>query len=412
MKNVKFHNLLKSDRFTLVISFVLAVTLWSIVVTFFSTEARTTIEDVPINFDYNASYLNLELEIIEKDIETVDVVVTGPRNVIGSLTKEDVIVYPQFSNVREAGRYSLALNAIKTSSVLEYQIESLSSYQSSVRFDRLIEKQFSVDIDVSNLTVPGEFMVDKIYATPGDVTVKGPENSVNLISKIVATVESQEITQSSVLPATLTLYDENGDVVDSTFVTYNQEEFTITVPVLSEVVLPVKVDYINVPAGFDTNTLNVMLSQETIRLAVPTRTAQNLTEYIIGYIDLKTLETDRPYVFDITMTGNYRNMDDISQISATVSHDNIASKTVTIQEIKLLNQGNQEVEVITQKISNVEIIGEASVVEGLSSGSVIAQIDMSHVSLAQGQQTVEVDVIIPSTGKAYAKGTYYATIKN
>ena len=34
-------------------------------------------------------------QIIEKDIETVDVVVTGPRNVIGSLTKDDVIVYPR-----------------------------------------------------------------------------------------------------------------------------------------------------------------------------------------------------------------------------------------------------------------------------------------------------------------------------
>ena len=412
MKNDKFQNLLKSDRLTLAVSFVLAVALWSIVVTFFSTEARTTIEDVPVNFDYNASYLNLELEIIEKDIETVDVVVTGPRNVIGALTKDDIIVYPQFSNVREAGRYSLALNAIKSSSVLEYQIESLSSYQTSVRFDRLVEKSFSVDIDVSNLTIPGEFMVDKIYVTPGDITVKGPENSVNLISKVVATVQPQEITQSSVLPATLTLFDENGDVVDSTFVTFSHEEITITVPVLSEVTLPVKVDFINVPAGFDTNTLNVVLSQETIHLAVPTRTAQNLTEYVIGYIDLKTLETDRPYVFDITMAANYKNMDDVTQISATVSHEGFASKAVTIQEIKVLNQGNQNVEVLTQKISNVEIVGEASVVENLSNGSVIAQIDMSHVSLAQGQQTVEVDIIIPSTSKAYAKGTYYATIKN
>ena len=412
MKNDKFQNLLKSDRFTLVISFIIAVTLWSIVVTFFSTEARTTIEDVPINFEYNASFLNLELEIIEKDIETVDVVVTGPRNVIGALTKDDIIVYPQFSNVRDSGKYSLAINAVKTSSVMEYQIESLSSYQVVVRFDHLIEKTFNVEVDVSKLTVPSEFMVDKIYATPGEVTVKGPQNSVDLISKVVATVEAQELTQSSVLPATLTLYDENGDVVDSTFVTFNQEEFTITVPVLSEVVLPVKVDYINVPAGFDTDTLDVVLSQETIRLAVPTKTAQNLTEYVVGYIDLKTLETDRPYVFDVTMSGSYKNVDEVSQISATVSAEGLSSKTVTIQEIKLLNQGNQNVQVLTQKISNVEIVGEADVVEKLSAGSVIAQIDMSYVLLAQGQQTVEVDVIIPSTGKAYAKGTYYVTIKN
>ena len=63
-----------------------------------------------------------------------------------------------------------------------------------VTTDYLLDIDKVRTVDVSNLTVPGEFMVDKIYATPGDVTVKGPENSVNLISKIVATVESQEIT--------------------------------------------------------------------------------------------------------------------------------------------------------------------------------------------------------------------------
>lgn len=412
MKNVKLDNLLKSDRFTLVISFVLSVVLWMVVVTFFSTEARATIEDVPVNFDYNASYINLDLEIIEKDIETVDVVVTGPRSVIGSLTKDDIIVYPQFTNVRVAGKYSLALNAIKTSTVMEYQIESLSDYQVGVRFDRLMEKNFSVDVDVSNLTIPGEYMVDKIYATPEDVTVKGPESTINRIDKIIATVEAQEITQSSVLPATLTLYDTNGEVIDSTYVEFDQEEFTVTVPVLSEVFLPVKVDFINIPAGFNTDTLKVALSQQEIHLAVPTRIAQNLTEYVAGYIDLKTLALDQPYVFDVTLANSYKNMQEVTQISATVSAENISSKNVSVSEIKLLNHGQQNVEVLTQVINNVEIVGESDAVDKLSDGSVIAQIDMSQVSLAQGQQTVEVDIIIPSTDKVYARGTYYATIKN
>ena len=57
-------------------------------------------------------------------------------------------------------------------------------------------------------------------------------------------------------------------------------------------------------------------------------------------------------------------------------------------------------------------MGEKSVVEELSADDVIAQIDMTQVALAQGQQTVEVDIIIPSTDKAFVRGTYYVTIKN
>ena len=56
-------------------------------------------------------------------------------------------------------------------------------------------------------------------------------------------------------------------------------------------------------------------------------------------------------------------------------------------------------------------MGEKSVVSELSEDDVIAQIDMTQVALAQGQQTVEVDIIIPSTDKAYVKGVYTVTIK-
>ena len=142
MKKFKLNNLFESNRFTLFFSFVLAVFIWVVVVTFFSTDARTTIKNVPINVDYNATYQNLDLDIIDMDIATVDVTVAGPRSVIGNLTKDDIIVYPQFSNVRVAGKYDLPLNAVKTTSIMEYQIESLSSYQVTARFDSVIEKNF------------------------------------------------------------------------------------------------------------------------------------------------------------------------------------------------------------------------------------------------------------------------------
>ena len=115
MKKSKLKIFLDSKYFTMLLSFLMAVAIWIVVVTFFSTEARTTIKDVPIDIDYNSSYLNLDLEIIDQSIETVDVTVTGPRDVVGSLTKDDVIVYPNVNNVKMAGRYDRSLNAVKKS---------------------------------------------------------------------------------------------------------------------------------------------------------------------------------------------------------------------------------------------------------------------------------------------------------
>ncbi|MBR5252187.1 MAG: hypothetical protein IKV52_05135 [Oscillospiraceae bacterium] len=412
MKNSKLNSLFDSKYFMLALSFVLAVSIWAVVVTFFSTEATNVIKDVPINFEYNASYTNLDLDIIEKDLETVDVTVTGPRSVVGALEKDDIIVYPQFTNVRAAGKYTLTLNAIKTSSVMEYEIASLSDYQVMARFDQIVEKTFDIDIDVSNLIIPKEYVVDKIYATPETVTIKGPESSVSLVHRVVATVEAQELTQTTVLASSLTLYNESGNIVNANYVEFDQHEYTVTVPVLSEVKLPVKIDFINVPAGFDTSSLAATLSTKEMHLAVPTRQAAGLTEYVAGYIDLQTLELDKEYVFDVKLANGYKNLEDVEKITATVSSKNIVSKKISVSEIKLLNKGEHKIEVLTEAINNVEIVGQKAVVDALAEGSVIAQIDLAQVSLAQGQQTVEVDIIIPSTDKAYARGTYTVTIKN
>ena len=412
MKKFKLQNLLESNRFTLFLSFVLAVLLWVVVVTSFSTDARTTIKNVPINVDYNAVYQNLDLEIIDMDIQTVDVTVAGPRSVIGNLTKDDIIVYPQFSSVRVAGKYDLALNAVKTSGIMEYQIESLSNYQVTARFDSVIEKTFPIEIDVSNITIPGEFMVDKIYTTPESVTITGPEKSVSLISRVVTKVEKQEVSQTTVLPATLVIYDETETEIDSTHFTYDQDEFTVTVPILKEVIVPVKVEYINIPDGFDVSTFDVKFSQKEIDIAVPARIAESMTSFTAGYIDLKTLAFDSAYVFDLTTQTGYKFLDGITEISATVSAEGISRKNVSVSEIKVINQGDREVEVLTDVIHNIEIVGETSAVEALTGDNIVAEIDMTKVSLAQGQQTVAVDIVIPSTDAVYARGTYYATIKN
>ncbi|MEG0092249.1 MAG: CdaR family protein, partial [Oscillospiraceae bacterium] len=311
--------------------------MWSMVVTQVSTDIPRTIKGVPININYNqTSYKSLGLEIIETDLEKVDVVVSGPRSVVGSLTADDIVVYPNFANVDDTGKYGLPLTAAKTSSIKDFKIEDLSRNQISIRFDRLIEKQFSITMDISSLVIPGEYMVGTIYTTPEVISIKGPENTVNTIDKVIATVAQETLSQSVVLPAIIKAYDVNGAEIDETYLTMNADNITITVPVLKEVDLPIKVEFINVPQGFDTDTLHMSLSQSKIHLAVPSKTANNLNEFVAGYIDLKTLKTDTPYVFDVKVPSGYKNMKDLEKVSATVSSANLVTRTVAVSEIKLI----------------------------------------------------------------------------
>ena len=131
----------------------------------------------------------------------------------------------------------------------------------------------------------------------------------------------------------------------------------------------------------------------------------------MGYIDLATLEPDTAYTFDLKLPTGYRSLDEITQISATVSGGNLVQRTMSVSEIKILNDANNDIELLTNIINNVTVVGAQEAVESLSNGSVIAQIDASRLSAAQGQQSVEVDFIIPSTDAAYVKGVYTVNIK-
>ncbi len=413
MTNGKLSRLWENERFLAVLSVFIAIAMWGYVVVFVNNEHTTTIHDVPINMQYRASaYQSMGLDVIETDISTVDVSVTGPRSVTGDLTADDIIIYPSITGIDGAGTYTFLLTSDKTSNISNFTINSFSHDSVTVRLDKLVSKEFPVEVDISSVVVDQNYMADRPSTNPSTITVTGPEYKVNTIERVVAaTVSTETLSQTSVLASRIRLYDANDAEMDTKLLTLSVSDVDITIPIMKEVSLPVKVEYVNVPAGFETSILKQTLSADTIRLSVPAQNASALTDLVVGYIDLATLETDTTYTFELKLPTGYRSLDEITHISTTVSGSNLVQRTMSVSEIKILNDANNDIELLTNHINNVIVVGEKEAVESLSNGSVIAQIDAARLSAAQGQQSVEVDLIIPSTNAAYVKGVYTVNIK-
>jgi YbbR domain-containing protein len=191
------------------------------------------------------------------DITSVDVSVTGPRSVTGDLTADDIIVYPSITGIDGPGSYTFVLTSDKTSNISNFTINSYSKDNVTVRFDRLISKEFPVEVDISSVVVDSNYMAERPTTNPSTVTITGPEYKINSISRVVAaTVTTETLSQTAVLPSKVSLYDENGGLIDDKLLSMNVAEVDITIPITKEVILPVKVEYVNVPAGFDTGILH------------------------------------------------------------------------------------------------------------------------------------------------------------
>ena len=411
--NSKLSKLLDDSRFLMLISVMMAIVLWVYVVIFVNNEHTTTIHDVPINMKYRGNvYRSMGLDVIEMDITTVDVSVTGPRSVTGDLTADDIIVYPSITAIDGPGAYTFILTSDKASNISNFTINSYSHDSVTVRLDRLVSKEFPVEVDISSVVVDSDYMAGRPTTNPSTITITGPEYKVNSVSKVVAaTITTETLSQSAVLPSRICLYDENGGEIDDKLLSMNVAEVDITIPIMKEVILPVKVEYVNVPSGFNTDILQQSLSVKEIRLSVPAQVESSLTDFVVGYIDLATLKTGEKYTFDLKLPAGYRSLDEITQISATVSSNNLTERVMNVSEIKVVNDAEGDIQLLTKVINNVTIVGEKSAVEKLSAGSVIAQIDAATLTAAQGQQSVEVDFLIPATDAAYVKGVYTVNIK-
>ena len=409
----KLYRLLEDSRFLMVVSVFIAILLWGYVVVFVNNEHTTTIYDVPINMQYRQSaYQSQGLDVIEMDITTVNVSVTGPRSVTGDLTPDDIIIYPAITTIDGAGTYTFLLTSDKTSNVSNFVINSYSKDSVTVRLDRLITKEIPVEVDISSVVVADGCMADRPTTNPATVHITGPEYKVNTIDRVVAaTITTETLAQTTVLPSDIRLYDADSAEIDEKLLSMDVKEIDITIPIMKEVTLPVKVDYSNVPQGFDTSVLKQNLSLHEIRLAVPASSSSAVTEIVAGYIDLATLKLDEKYTFELKLPSGYRSLDEVAQVLVEVSGKNLEERVMNVSEIKVINDADGTIQVMTKTINNVTVLGDKAAVEALSEGGVIAQLDAAKLTAAQGQQNVEVNFIIPSTDKVYVKGAHTVTIK-
>ena len=189
---------LTNNRSLKVISLIIAFIAWFVVVSSVSDDGRYPISDVPVDTEEfsTAVMAQLGLEAVDIDNVTVDVVVEGKRYVIGNLTAEDIRIVPDLSAVREAGTYSIPLEATTTGSE-EFDIVSIRPSTITVRFDRFASKRLEVEADVSGVSTSEGYLIENEIVSPQEIIITGPEADVSRVSRAVVTAEVDELLTST-----------------------------------------------------------------------------------------------------------------------------------------------------------------------------------------------------------------------
>lgn len=400
--------------FSLILALFCGFVAWTVVAVYVDPQGSVTVQDVPINYVNGASaYTSQGLDIVEKpSIETVDVRVDGNSTIIGNITNSDIMVYPSYAGVSGAGRVTLRLQArlVNTTDFpgdIECTVESPRTIEAV--FDEVSEKTLAITVDASAVSVAEGYMLNRSAAVPAEITLRGPTSELDQIASVVATVSSDaELSDTTTVPATLELRDENGEVYTPEYTTMDSETANVTLTVYQVRELPLVVDFIGTPTNFDTGSLRYTLSQDTLRVAGPARTISALEELTVTNFDLsQEFELGRDYQRLVELPSGIVSLDGVTSVTLSFDTSDMGSTTLNISNISAINvPSNYEVEILSSMVSGVTLYGPAEEVEALSADSVVAQIDCQSVNLTVGQQTIPVTIQIPSSSRIFATGSY------
>ena len=415
MKKVGFRKLFYNDRILMIISVILGIIVWAFVVNVVDPTKEQRVTDIPVAFD-TTSLEKLGLSVISVSNKTVEIDVVGNRLPVSQLTADDFITSVSLFGVDSPGIYDLEVQVSKKYQNTDYDIiQPTSPIIVSVRFDKYVTKKMPLSVDLSSVTVPGGYIMGKHYITPGEITISGPETDIARISKCLVVPDPalpETVDKATVGSGGIVLYDVTGQPVDMTNLKLDRERADVTIPVLKQKNLPIEVEFNNVPDNFLLDELQYSLSDTQILVAGPAETIDTMSKISVRYVDLKLVEPNSVFVFDIELPEGFENIDNVTSVKVDFGIADYEVRKFNVKTINIVNEPtNYEVALATKGINNVQIVGPAEILEQITASDIVAEVDVSDRDLGTGSQhNVPVRIIIPSRGVVWAIGDYSVVI--
>ena len=398
------------------IAFLVAVAAW-LVVTMNYDKNTSTEMTAYVNFNYNtAAYDALGVEIVNQPQKQVTVKFSGSGITLGQIHADDFVVYPDYSSVRGSGETTLNL-------IVEMVGSQFASVQPTiVDSDRTVdvvfatvdEKTMTVTIDSQEVQPAQGYILNRMVANPVEVTVRGAEEEVAKIDKIVAHVPPQEqpLNATVTVDAPLEAQDADGNPLDLEYTSLSAYTAEVILQIYQVKELPLTINFINVPTGFDISSLSYHLDQETLLVAGPEKTLSGLTEISVASFDLSTFQLGKSYPLALQLPTGLISQEGITAVNLTFETEGLAEKTVDVSNIRVVNSAVEgSVTIVTNKIRSVTLIGPEEELEQISSTQVEAQILGEDINVTGGQQNIPVQIVVPSSFRIFAVGNYTATVQ-
>lgn len=388
-----------------IISLLIALGAWFIISVSAYPTTTVTYRNIAVEVDLEGSAAERNrLSVINMSEQTVKATIKGQRASIGGLSASDFVARPEITEVTDSGEYELKLNIECKDKNADFEYTVVPD-KIKVSFDKIISKSFDLTADIPNIVAADGYLKGDAEVTTPSITITGPEERVNYITKCkiqnlseMQLTESQEISEGN----NLVLY-HNNTVISSEGLSLSKNSFAINVPVTMRKTLPLVVSFINVPENLSLEDIEYMQSVKEIEVAAPPDKIENLGEIYLCTIDLRKVTPGYTVTVPLEFTeeSEMENLSQVSEVTLEFPLENLTTRMITVSrnDIVIINKP-ADYDIIPATTGwDITFVGEAEVLERLTVDDIVVQLDLSSVS-----SSITSNVYIRAPIKVYVPG--------
>lgn len=382
----------KSNLPTIILSLVLAVSLWATVQLSTDKIRQAIYTNVPVRFEQEDELMTRTgMSVIEGKETTIRVNLEGTGSEVVNLNKNNMsdLLYAtvKVGAITEPGRIKVSYDLTVPKDI---KVNDRNPKTIEVWVDKIVEREISVQPSVE-----GEPADTYSYETPEantrTITISGPESVLDELRYVRAVLTAEGATENVEGVAALVFIDGEGNVVDAAenHISVLSGDVTLSMTVHKEDAVPLRVE-LKDTEGIPANLITTSVSPESVKLVGDAETIAKLTQE--GLL-LDTIDIDKDLKADGTKTVTIRLPEGVTlskgepkQATVTVTVTGVSEQELEIHNVDIEFSGDPEgweAEMVADSF-DITVRGPSAAVDRLTEDDVRAVVLVDLESLGAG----------------------------
>lgn len=392
---------MQSKFWRIALSVAVAIALWAYVITTVSPESEDTFYDIPV------SYQNDVLEerglMIVSEKPTVTLTLKGNRSDLNELNENNITIVVNLAAIQAPGTQMVRYDVSYPANLPNNAFETISQTPNvlKLKVENKIKKTVPIVLEYIG-TVPEGFIDDRENPVMDTtvVEVAGPESSVEQIDRAVIQVDLTNKTDSVVGAFQYVLCNKDGEPVDAQMVTTNVEEVNLSVKIQRLKEVPLVLNLVD-GGGATKDTCELDMDITSIWVAGAENKLRDLEQVELGTINLAELKDEtNTLTFEILLPEGVTNINDVQEVTATISFPDLRTKKLTISKDQFLAAGvpaDAEVIWVTETVE-IELRGPKALIKKITEKDIVVTMDFSSEELGSVNKVPKITL-----GSAYSE---------